>query len=86
MLRALGITYPTEWPYLMPQLSFILIYILSVVLCLAVGVMCSWQVWSISVGETSVEGQDHDVYRNIAKSRGDVSRAGFFSFGFIFIS
>ena len=40
--------------------------------------MCSWQVWSISVGETSVEGQDHDVYRNVAKSRGDVSRAGFF--------
>jgi hypothetical protein len=62
-----------NWPYLMPQLSFILTYILSVVLCLAVGIMLSWHLWSICKGETSVEGLDHDVYRNVAKQRGEVS-------------
>lgn len=57
----------------MPQLPFILIYILSVVLCIAVSIMLSWHLWSICKGETSVEGQDHEVYRNVAKQRGDVS-------------
>ena len=62
-----------EWPHLMPQLCFILIYILSIVLCLAVAIMLLWHLWSVCKGETSVEGQDHEVYRNVAKERGDVS-------------
>jgi palmitoyltransferase len=57
----------------MPQLPFILTYILSIVLCLAVGIMLLWHLWGVCKGETSVEAQDHDVYRNVAKQRGDVS-------------
>jgi len=47
-------------------------YILSVVMCLVVGIMLSWHLWTVSLGETSVEAQDHDVYRKVAKGRGDV--------------
>ena len=47
-------------------------YLFSVVLCLAVGLMLSYHLWGISCGETSVESQDHDIYRKRAKSRGEV--------------
>jgi len=46
-----------------------MIYILSIVLCLAVGVMGGYHLWSTSHGETSVEAQDHEVYRKRAKER-----------------
>lgn len=49
-----------------------MIYILSVVLCLAVGIMGGYHLWSIAQGETSVEAQDHEVYRKKAKERGEV--------------
>lgn len=62
----------------MPQVSFILMYILCAVLCLAVGIMMTWHLWGVVKGETSVESQDHDVYRNVAKQRGDVSRCPLF--------
>jgi len=55
------------------MLIYILMYILSAVLCLAVGIMLSYHLWTVASGETSVESQDHDVYRDVAKSRGDVS-------------
>jgi len=71
LFKALGITFDHDWPHFMPQLAFILIYILSIVLCIAVGIMLTWHLWSVSIGETSVEGQDHNVYRNVAKQRGD---------------
>jgi len=71
MLKALGLTFDYDWPYLLPQLCFILIYILSIVLCLAVAIMLLWHLWSVCKGETSVEGQDHEVYRDVAKQRGD---------------
>jgi len=48
-------------------------YMLSIVLCLAVFIMLLWHIWSISKGETSVEAQDHEIYRKIAKERGEVS-------------
>lgn len=51
---------------------FTLIYILSGVLCFAVGVMLAWHLWSIMSGETSVESHDHEVYRKVAKERGQV--------------
>lgn len=51
---------------------FSLIYILSGVLCLAVGIMLSWHVWSICQAETSVESHDHGIYRKVAKERGQV--------------
>jgi hypothetical protein len=37
--------------------------------------MGGYHLWSAAVGETSVESQDHDVYRRMAKRRGDVSAA-----------
>lgn len=54
------------------MLAYILIYILAAVLCLAVGVMLMYHLWTIANGETSVEGQDHEVYRKVAGSRGEV--------------
>ncbi|EGN98748.1 hypothetical protein SERLA73DRAFT_181375 [Serpula lacrymans var. lacrymans S7.3] len=71
MLGALGLTFMFDWPYLVPSLAYILIYMLSVVLCLAVGIMLSWHLLGVAAAETSVESQDHDVYRKIAKSRND---------------
>ncbi|KAF9223797.1 zf-DHHC-domain-containing protein [Gyrodon lividus] len=69
-LDALGITY-VPWTHTLPQLCFILIYILSVVICIAITLMLLWHLWGIARGETSVEAQDHEVYRNIAKGRGE---------------
>ncbi|KAG6845259.1 hypothetical protein H0H87_011994 [Tephrocybe sp. NHM501043] len=71
IIPALGITM-IEWEHRVPQLAYIIIYLLSAVLCLAVGIMLSYHVWSISWGETTVEGQDHEVYTRKAKSRGEV--------------
>ncbi|KNZ75818.1 putative palmitoyltransferase ZDHHC16 [Termitomyces sp. J132] len=70
LIDALGITF-TEWEYRVPALAYIIIYLLAAVLCLAVGIMLSYHVWSISCGETTVEGQDHEVYTKKAKSRGE---------------
>ncbi|KAF5374532.1 hypothetical protein D9615_009074 [Tricholomella constricta] len=70
LLEALGITY-TRWPYHVPEIAYIITYLLSVVICLAVGIMLSYHLYSISWAETSVEGQDHEVYRRKAKSRGE---------------
>jgi palmitoyltransferase len=60
------------WPHNVPALAFGLTYVLSVVLCFAVGIMLLYHLWTVSVGETSVEGLDHNVYRKVAKSRGEV--------------
>lgn len=40
-------------------------------MCLAVGIMCSYHLWTIAHGETTVESHDHEVYRRIAKSRNE---------------
>ncbi|KAH7903924.1 DHHC palmitoyltransferase-domain-containing protein [Hygrophoropsis aurantiaca] len=69
-LDALGIHY-NNWPHAVPALAFILTYMLSVVLCLAVGIMLAWHVWGVARGETSVEAQDHEVYRRVATARDD---------------
>ncbi|KAJ7082361.1 DHHC palmitoyltransferase-domain-containing protein [Mycena belliarum] len=73
ILRALGAGdyYEPNWPHHVPQISFILIYILSVVMALAVGVMCAFHLWGAANGETTVEGHDHDIYRKVAKGRGE---------------
>ena len=47
-------------------------WVLSAVMCLAVGTMLAWHLWSVAQGETSVEGHDHDVYRRVARERGEV--------------
>lgn len=56
----------------MPQLFFVMSYLLSVVMCIAVLSMLLWHLWGVARGETSVEAQDHAVYRKIAKTRGEV--------------
>ncbi|KAF8072281.1 DHHC palmitoyltransferase-domain-containing protein [Lyophyllum atratum] len=71
VFEALGVTY-TKWTYHVPEIAYIITYLLSLVLFLAVGIMLSYHMYSISWGETSVEGQDHDVYRRKAKARGEV--------------
>ncbi|KAJ7111845.1 DHHC palmitoyltransferase-domain-containing protein [Mycena epipterygia] len=71
LMRALGATYELDWPHHVPQIAFILIYILSVVMCLAVGIMCSYHLWTIAHGETTVESHDHEVYSRVAKSRNE---------------
>ncbi|KAJ7759461.1 hypothetical protein DFH07DRAFT_1023886 [Mycena maculata] len=58
-----------DWPHHVPQIAFVLEYILAVVMFLAVGIMCSYHLWTIAHGETTVESHDHEVYRRIAKSR-----------------
>lgn len=41
-------------------------------MCIAVLIMLLWHIWSVARGETSVEAQDHAVYRKTAKARGEV--------------
>lgn len=57
-----------------------MIYILSIVLFLAVGIMGGYHLYSTAHGETSVEAQDHDIYRNRAKERGEVCTVSEFFF------
>ena len=64
--------YSTKWSFFTPSVIFVLVFVLSVVLCIAVGVMLSWHLYNIARGETTVESHDHRLYQNIAQSRGDV--------------
>lgn len=70
VVRALG-WYGEPWPHWSPEVAFLLVYILAVVLWFAVTVMGAWHLWSIANAETSVESQDNDYYRKIAKGRGE---------------
>ncbi|KAJ7153812.1 DHHC palmitoyltransferase-domain-containing protein [Mycena filopes] len=70
-LGARGAAFDDDWPHHVPQIAFIMIYILSVVMALAVGVMCTYHLWGVMHGETTVEAQDHEVYRRMAKSRNE---------------
>lgn len=67
---AMGMTN-VPWTHAIPAFCFLMSYMLSIVLCLAVFIMLLWHIWSISKGETSVEAQDHEIYRKIAKERGE---------------
>ncbi|KIL64061.1 hypothetical protein M378DRAFT_78934 [Amanita muscaria Koide BX008] len=66
---ALGI-YPYDWSYFLPPWVFVLVYLLSSILCLAVAIMLSFHLWGIALAETSVESHDFPAYRAKAKSRG----------------
>ena len=50
-----------------------LTFILAGVLCMAVTAMAGWHLYMIACGETSVESQDHEHYRRVARDRGEVS-------------
>ncbi|KAH8074796.1 DHHC palmitoyltransferase-domain-containing protein [Cristinia sonorae] len=70
VLTALG-WFDIPWLHRSPPIAFLLIYILSAVLGLAVTVMAAWHLWGIACAETSVEAQDHEHYRKVAKGRGE---------------
>ncbi|KAI0707044.1 zf-DHHC-domain-containing protein [Earliella scabrosa] len=59
------------WPYRMPPMAFLLTYILATVLCMAVSAMASYHLYMVANGETSVESQDHEQYRRVARDRGE---------------
>lgn len=61
-----------SWEYYTPEFVFITELALACVLGFAIFIMFGWHLWSIGQGETSVETQDNDQYRNISKSRGQV--------------
>lgn len=64
--------YDDTWNHYSPEIAFLMEYILAVVMFFAVTVMGGYHLWSIANAETTVESQDHEHYRKIAKSRGDV--------------
>ncbi|KAH9481150.1 Palmitoyltransferase ZDHHC16B [Psilocybe cubensis] len=67
---SIGVSYK-PWDHHVPEIMFAMMYILSIVLCFAVGVMLSYHLYGISWGETTVEAQDHDEYRKKAKARNE---------------
>ncbi|KAF9001502.1 DHHC palmitoyltransferase-domain-containing protein [Cyathus striatus] len=68
-LECLGVSYSLPWQHRSPEILFAMVYILALVMCFAVGVMVAYHIWSVSNGETAVEAQDFEVYRNRAKAR-----------------
>jgi palmitoyltransferase len=56
----------------MSPIVFTIVYLVCIVMCLAVGTLLTWQLWSVSIGETAVESYDHEYYRKVATSRGEV--------------
>ncbi|KAA1469854.1 zf-DHHC-domain-containing protein [Dentipellis sp. KUC8613] len=71
LIDALGLRLDSEWAYHVPAVLYMVMYMLSVVMCLAVGTMLAWHLWSVAQGETSVENHDHEHYRKVAKTRGE---------------
>nr|GAT46351.1 predicted protein [Mycena chlorophos] len=63
--------YP-PWPHTIPVTIFLLIYILAGVMALAVSIMLAFHLRSVVAGETTVEGQDNEIYARIAKDRGEM--------------
>jgi len=70
VLVALG-WFDVPWPHRSPAITFLLVYILAIVLGFAVTAMAGWHLWGIACGETSVESQDNEHYRRVAKRRGE---------------
>ncbi|KAF7291325.1 Palmitoyltransferase [Mycena indigotica] len=73
VLRALGFGDRDwmHWDHTIPSTIFLLIYILAAVMSLAVGIMVGFHLRTVANGETTVESQDNDVYRKMAKSRAE---------------
>ncbi|KAI0300409.1 zf-DHHC-domain-containing protein [Russula brevipes] len=68
---ALGFDFDDSWEHRTSPILFTIIYLICVVMCLAIGTMLAWQLWSVSIGETAVESYDHEYYRKVATSRGE---------------
>ncbi|OBZ66166.1 putative palmitoyltransferase ZDHHC16 [Grifola frondosa] len=63
--------FDEPWTFYSPPMAFILTYILAVVIFLAVLAMTGWHLWMVASGETSVESQDYEHYRKLARGRGE---------------
>ena len=61
-----------KWEHNVPEFMFAMLYILSAVLCFAVGVMLAYHLYGVAYGETAVEAQDHEQYRRQARQRDEV--------------
>lgn len=66
------ITPQDTWEHRISPIIFTIIYFMCIVMWLAIGVMLAWQLWTIAVAETAVESYDHEYYREVAASRGEV--------------
>lgn len=67
MLQTLNFRAP--WPHVTPRSFSILLWILSVAIGFALLIMAVWQLWLIASNETTVEANDNDYYRKLAKRR-----------------
>ena len=61
-----------KWEHNVPEVLFVMIYILSAAICFAVTVMLMYHLYGVMSGETAVEAQDHEQYRRQAKQRNEV--------------
>ncbi|KAH9998019.1 DHHC palmitoyltransferase-domain-containing protein [Russula vinacea] len=72
MFMSVFTTQPSDtWEHRISPILFTIIYFVCLVMCLAVGTMLAWQLWSVAVAETAVESYDHEHYRKVATSRGE---------------
>ncbi|KAI0272925.1 zf-DHHC-domain-containing protein [Russula aff. rugulosa BPL654] len=71
LATALGFDFDVTWEHRMSPLLFTIIYLMCIMMCLAVGALFAWQLWSVAIGETAVENYDHEYYRKVASSRGE---------------
>ncbi|WVQ75214.1 hypothetical protein IAR50_004826 [Cryptococcus sp. DSM 104548] len=62
--------YSAEWLAYSPQLAFTMIWVLAAAIGFAVAVLCSWHLYMVSKGETSIESHDNDYLANKAKKEG----------------
>ena len=65
-------TVQKPWGHYTPEFVYVTEFALSCVIGFAILIMFGWHLWSVGQGETSVEVQDNDQYRKIARSRGQV--------------
>lgn len=66
-----ALEFSRKWDYWTPEMAFVIIYILCLALGLAVSVMLLWNLYQIGQGVTTVEGYDHGIYADRARSRGE---------------
>jgi palmitoyltransferase len=45
---------------------------LAIVMALAIGIMCDFHLWTVVHSKTTVDSQDHDTYRRMAKAWNEV--------------
>lgn len=51
-----------DWSFYTPRLVVVLVWVFSIAIGPAVGIMAAWQIYLIARGETTVEAQDNGVF------------------------